>query len=363
MVNKISKKLIKKLLQSKGYSSYISSILIDKVLDDYKNNKGIDLRNKIWAYRKGFLSKNALIYNLNEENIDEYLQDFAYYKLHPINGKFSKLIDDKITLKYVLNKYNNYLPEYYYKIEDKKFIPIFEGLYFNDSYDGFINLLKEKNILALKLINGSLGKGFYKITLLSNDLVLINEKKCNFNELENFLRGLNGYIVTEYIRQHYMLNEINSISLNTLRLMVIKIDGKSKIKRGFLRFGTEKTGVVDNASQGGVFAYVDTVSGEFRDAKKKKGDLIENCSVHPDSRIEINGEIPNYKTIISKLHEISDFLSEIIYFGYDIAITEDSFKIVEINSHQDISWHQYNQPLLIDDELRSFYSKVEKGRK
>jgi hypothetical protein len=49
-------------------------------------------------------------------------------------------------------------------------------------------------------------------------------------------------------------------------------------------------------------------------------------------------------------------LSEVRFLGFDIVITEDGFKILEINSHQDISTFQCYYPLLVDNAASPFFN-------
>lgn len=39
-----------------------------------------------WAHGKGFLAESASAYVLNDENIKDYLSDYNYYKIWPLNS-------------------------------------------------------------------------------------------------------------------------------------------------------------------------------------------------------------------------------------------------------------------------------------
>lgn len=119
----ILKKTIIKLMKRRGYSEFATVNLCKDLFDDLMNNKDFTIKNKLWAYKRGFLSSKINDYGLTNENYDEYLSDFDYYKLYPLNSKrWSKFIDDKLTTKYILSKYNTYLPQYYFNIKDKSTI-------------------------------------------------------------------------------------------------------------------------------------------------------------------------------------------------------------------------------------------------
>src|SRR5699024_5789375 len=114
-------------------------------------------------YKKGFFSKSIRNYNLTEQNYHDYIADFDYYKLHPINKQFSKWIDDKVTMKYILSPFKDYLPEYYFELYRGKVhcLMDYDKRIKNPEVDLVLELLKEKGDLALKLIKGSKGIGFY----------------------------------------------------------------------------------------------------------------------------------------------------------------------------------------------------------
>lgn len=67
-----------------------------------------------WAHNNGFLAESAVAYNLTEENKDDYLSDYDYLKIWPLNSWERIWINDKLTLKYMLfgTQLDKYMPEY-----------------------------------------------------------------------------------------------------------------------------------------------------------------------------------------------------------------------------------------------------------
>lgn len=353
-------KIVKRFMRSRGYSEYFSLILVKEIIKDL-SCKDTTIKQKLWAYKRGFISDKIKNYNLTEENYKYFLSDFDYYKLYPINStEWSRYIDDKLTTKYVLSAFNEFLPKYFFNIINKDLIiPLND--YTNKKkvcIEDVLDLLKEEGVLALKLCSGSHGVGFYKISYANNKF-FIDDKEINYTNLAEFLNTLNGYLVTEYISSHNQFKRIYSESTNTVRVMVINEDGVSpKIVNSFIRFGTSLTGSVDNAAQGGITAIVDINTGKYFNAKVKEGNRIVDCPKHPDTKVNIEGIIPNWQLVKDKLIEISYYLPGLKYMGFDIAITEDSFKIIEINSHQDIKLYQYYYPLLKKNEVSNFFNNL-----
>lgn len=341
----------------RGFHPYFGVKLLKAVFQDMMSNKDSGIKEKIWAYKRGFLSTNIKKYGLTNENVHLYVSDFDYYRMYPINGQFRSWIDDKLTTRYILNPYKEYLPEYYCYLNNEKIIPLIDGMFIKN-YEDIIGLLKEKGELALKLVAGSLGVGFHKIQYKSGSFY-IDSKITTENNLSNFLKKLDNYIVTEYIKPHEEIRKIYPSTANTLRVMVINEVGvKPIIANGFIRFGTKSTGEVDNASQGALFTIVDVNNGFYSGAKRIVNNTLIDCNIHPDTEIKINGKIPNWALIIGQLKEIGAYLSQLSYMGFDIVITDDGFKILEINSHQDIKWYQYFYPLLSDNPSKAFFERL-----
>ena len=147
----------------------------------------------------------------------------------------------------------------------------------------------------------------------------------------------NEYLITEYIKQHKILNDIYPGAVNTIRIIVYKKDGKNPtIGNAYMRFGSSKTGTVDNIGAGGIFVNLDEETGYFHDALIITDDRkIVPIKEHPDTHVPIEGYIPNWDKILKDIKEIASYLKQIEYFGFDIAITEDGMKFPEINRYPD----------------------------
>ena len=77
---------------------------------------------------------------------------------------------------------------------------------------------------------------------------------------------------------------------------------------------------------------------------------------HPDTGVLIEGYVPRWDEIKAKIVEISNFLPHLIYMGYDVVITNEGFKIIEINSHQGIGFNQTHTPFLKSPLTKDFFN-------
>jgi hypothetical protein len=359
LIKKVFKRVVLFIFSKYGYSTFAARKITKEIFDDLLKNKNTTFKQKLWAYRRGFLSDKIEAYGMTEENFKDYLSDFVYWNLHPINGIYSKWIDDKLTTKYILHPFNEYLPKYFLHINSGRIYCLPDcPLGIKENIDGIISLLIEQKNLALKLVAGSLGEGFYKLSVDSGSFY-VNGKEVQESIMLKFLKKLDGYIVTEYLTSHEYVRKIYAGAPNTLRVMVINETGSNPIlANAFMRFGTHYTGVVDNVSVGGICAIVNVENGQFYNPVQFVNHKIVDCKVHPDTKEVISGVLPHWNLIKRTLLEISRYIPQIKYFGYDVVITEVGFKILEINSLQDIKWFQFNYPLLRNNICEDFFANM-----
>ena len=363
----ILRKLAVRKLRKSGYSSFTAPIVYKQWYEDIFENKQATLAQKLWAQKRGFLSNKISFYGLTEQNYTDYLSDFDYYWLHPINGSYSKWIDDKLTMKALLQPFSEYLPEYYYHIRHKEILCLLDcpdG--FGPTTEGILDLLKMKRLLAAKLRDGSLGEGFYKLAYDGQDY-FINNGLSKAKEVEELMgswlksRG-KEYIITEYLTAHVDLGKIWSSSPNALRIMVVREKNKlPEIVISFIRFGINSTGVREDPA--GIHCLVDLDTGRFLDGKIHTDFEMIESKYHPDSRVLVEGVIPYWSLVKEKILEISNAIPQVRYMGFDVIITGDGFKIIEINSHQGIDLIQYYQPLLKEGVSKDFLMRCWKRKK
>lgn len=316
-----------------------------RALREDKRDKFTTAAEKKWAHERGFLSFRIKQYGLTDENYGEFLSDRDYKWLRPLNNEYRKLLWDKVTLRYCLDKYSSYLPEYYFHIVPRDGqmtvlkMPDCPAEY-ERSFDGLLALLRDKRLLAMKPTVGSHGIGFYKLQY-DGEHYFINGEAMDYAAARSFLAGLDDYYnVSEYIVMHEQLHRIYSEVTCTVRVMVINRHGFDPvIENAYFRIGTKSTGFTDNIGSGGVFAYVDEKSGVFHNAEVIKQHIITPCPVHPDTGVAIDGTLPHWDEVLRTLPELCRYISPLEYLGFDIVITDSGFKILEINTHQDL--HRY----------------------
>lgn len=336
--------------------------LLQEFRGDLFHNRDTTFRQKIWAYRRGFRSSKIIMYGLNDQNYTEYLSDYDYHRMQPINGIFRKWIDDKLTLKYILRPFNNNLPQYFYQLTNRQAGVTAIRLMdcpeqYSEKIDDVLKLLQAEGVLAAKLTAGQFGAGFYKISCLEKQYY-INNRLTDENGMIEFLQTLHRYILTEYLSVHSDLAKI-SPNGSSVRILTVREEGrKPQIAGSFVRFSTVKSGLVDNISAGGVAALVNVDTGYFHNGRKLVKDEWAECPLHPDTKAVMEGTLPYWDQITTTVLAICNYIPQIRYMGFDIIITDYGFKIIEINSLPGIALHNYYCPMFTNDNCKDFFKQL-----
>ena len=352
-MRKILKKIIVKILKRRGFKPYMANYYGGLILHDFLDCK-TTLREKIWTYRRGFLSSRISNYKLTEDNYKNYLSDYDYYKMFPINGYEMCWINDKLTTKYIFAPFDEFLPAYFFMIDEDKVVSLHNAEKLQCNIDDVIDKTKELGVIALKKESAYGGIGFYKVEY-TKECFNVNDHIYTENEFRSFLQGLRRYLVMEYITAHDDIKKYYSGATGVLRIMVIN-DGNPQIANAYIRVGSSISGNID-AYTGSISAVVDLESGKYEDAWMHKDFDFIKVDEHPDSKIPFKGIIPNWDFVKENILKMASYVPQLKYMGFDVCVTNESFKIYEINSHQGIELYQLSYPLLKDNPASEFFKE------
>ena len=150
-----------------------------------------------------------------------------------------------------------------------------------------------------------------------------------YDELINLAENNKDFLVQEKIRQHHYFEQFNPHGLNTLRVNVYRSvsDNKLHVINVAMRMGLG--GSLDNVTAGGIAARVNSdgfINGFAVDAFGKK------YFRHPDTGVEFNTQIPNFK----ELNEISLKIAHRLFYSRLIAFDccydfDRNWRMIEIN--------------------------------
>lgn len=332
----------------------------------YKTSLSIKF-GSIWNFIHGFSKETIQLNGITKENYKSFMSDRQYMWGHPYNGTYSSIIDNKLYLPFLLKNYPEHTPQYFYFLNNQIYC-LDAGKYGVASFQEFINLLQEKGRLVLKHTCSSLGQGFhlieYRITKNAESYsreYLLDKQVIGENDLCKFIYSLKDYVVSEYVQQHKYAQEINSSSLNTIRMLCVWDDDINGfyVARCFHRFGSNGS-LVDNLGGGNAcLHFVDIETGVLEASgmtnNNNFGEHYSDSVIHASGKNLAGLQIPKFEEIKSKIVEISNSLPFLRYIGWDIAITEDGFKIIETNSLTSLGILQRKGGYLDDPRLRKVF--------
>lgn len=366
--------LLLEKIRTLGMDYKWASMFVKKLRDDENAFYVKDENAKKWALERGFYPGRIELYGLNDSNYLDYVPDYQYFMLHPMNNHFLTWLN-KTTLKYVLNSNDveDTMPDYYLYVEND----LCGGRYtylmdcpkdIKKDKDFIWNLLNKEKILALKPNSGtSGGLGFIKLELKENK-IFENNKPIDRERFNVICDSLRNYIVTEYIHQNHELANIWSDSECTLRVIMCKMPTDARYEQAswtcavsYARFGTSINGGASNMSSGGIGIGFNFETGEFRDFAVRYRRFTSDGKImvyqHPDTHYKWQGKkLPNWDIVKDKINRICQHISSLDYLGFDVIISEKGMKLCEINSHPAIDYEQILcGPVLANKKVREFF--------
>lgn len=146
------------------------------------------------------------------------------------------------------------------------------------------------------------------------------------------------WIVEERIVQAPEMAQWNASSVNTVRIPSVLYQDKWAVIGPVFRSG-RKGSVVDNAGAGGIITCIDPKTGILTT------DGVDEAGVyyakHPDSGLVFKGwQIPKWQELLKLAEEIQRSMPHHQYVGWDFALTEHGWVLIEGNWGQFLT--QYN---------------------
>ena len=317
-----------------------------------------------WAHEQGFLAESAYAYGLEEGSTSAYLTDYDFFRLWPLNEWQRIWINDKLTLKYCLagTPYDHYLPRYFYYTKPGGVLMPLVDSALDPTTAGLAAIARAEGELACKPCNGSLARGFHRISSDGSE-VCIDSTPVDEAGLAAFVAEHPNYVITEFIRPSAELAAIDPL-IHTLRVLVVNPTGVDPQPiAAYLRFGlgSNKSGDVANytpPTRADICSYnvqVDLATGSFGNGKVVYANRVVDSPVHPDSKVEATGTIACWPQVEAMMHDVALRLGPVEYLGFDVGITADGPKIMEINSHTGIKYLQLFTPLMAHEQAGAYF--------
>lgn len=140
-----------------------------------------------------------------------------------------------------------------------------------------------------------------------------------------------GFIAEELIVQSKWFANFHPNSVNTVRIQTVLLaDGRIDCIYPCFRIGVGDS-VVDNAGSGGIFVAIDKDTGRTIAAADEFG---RSFVKHPDTSLSlIDCEIPCWNDACKLVMDLASNFTECKIIGWDLAMTDKGWCIVEVNAH------------------------------
>lgn len=298
------------------------------------NSFGVDIKGEDKAFvaqdmvrtfsKHGFGFDEYLCYSfhkLNEQERMEFVADWEHlgYTCALNNYKNADIFDNK------WKTYSTY-KDFYGR-----------GVLFcdeNTSVEDFASFLGLSEKLIIKPLDSSCGRGIKIIETAGK----ASDAK---GYLEELLGAYNGrFIIEELICQISEMAKLHPASVNTIRIPTIRMDDEVKIVHPFMRVG-QYGNFVDNAGAGGIICCVEVESGKIYAAADEKAKTFHT---HPNTNEQLVGfTVPHWEEAKEFVRKLAHIIPENRYTGWDVALTEKGWVLVEANRRGQFVWQLASQ--------------------
>ena len=325
-----------KLARKNGVIDFRVDRIAKEYLHDYFDYQGETKETKEWGYKRGIPSYKLKYYGMTKDNYRDYISDFDFYnKENYRNRDFESWFENKLSTYYLLMPFKSNMPRHYWYARDKEFLPLDVENKKNGSVKDIMDLIKTEKVIAAKAVTGGHGIGFYKLQY-DHGKFYANNSQIEESKMTELVRGLDNYIITEYVKPHKHYEELcGKDAFAVIRVLMIydKEEG-SKFTASLIRLGCKEAGVVTDY-HGTIYCGLKLDNGEsFKPIYREDDDTFIPCPTHPDTGKNLIGDIvPDWDELKRFVTEISEYIPMTPYLIMDIVPTDDGFSILEINSH------------------------------
>ena len=193
-----------------------------------------------------------------------------------------------------------------------------EWIRFSENKEVIYAFCKRHKDIIIKPVNGDSGRG---ITIVHNCNELTEA------EIDQIIAKHRGDIAEEVLHNHPKLNELNPLSLNTMRVITVRKKDKLSILFAGIRYGA-KGCEIDNISTGGYIAPIDIATGKICGESHAKR-TVSAEEIKTENYIGF--QIPMWERLTDYLYGLTAVVPQMKYMAWDIAITSTGIATIEGN--------------------------------
>jgi hypothetical protein len=319
----------------------------------------VPIAKRLELWRRGFGSRAYFLYELDKNDIAAYLPDSALKKLAKLNGNVGESIfRNKLMFERFFRERLPVVPVLGWQSRGQTFTAEGELV----SPDALARWLEASpSGLILKPLAGSEGSGVLHLKRAGEHLSL-NGAPTDLADLAARLARCSDLLISPFVMQAAYAEAIFPGVVSTLRVITMQhVPGEPFVAAVSHRLATRASAPTDNASRGALAARFDIETGRLGRAAAmpmQVGSRAVWCSHHPDTNAHIEGVyVPHWPEVRDHLLGVVARLPFLRYVGWDIAITDDGYRVIEGNSGASL-YIQMVRPFLEDARTREFLEAV-----
>ncbi len=300
---------------------------------------GVGFSQPIKDIANGFFPITAHELRSIHGDLDGLITSLQYERyLTGMNGRFAVMLDNKEAFGKLVSTAGIETPENFCVFRAGRI------LWNENGQERLRQTLEKTGRFIIKPTNGKQGKG-----------VKICRDLADLKKHDGF-----DAVVTSFVFQADYAKAIYEPSLNTIRVLMLRDrDNRPVPLRAFHRFGTLKSGSIDNLSAKGISASVDIESGALgKAAVRNEQGRMDLLDQHPDTGSQISGvQIPDWDLALKMVEDLGNAFPFLTFVGWDLAMTPEGPTVIEGNSHPTIWAMQYYDRYIADDQIRGLFSQ------
>ena len=313
---------------------------------------------------KGFLSRSAILYELEQGNDPaRYVTDVHRYfrTKNMVHARLQDIINNKLSTHLLLRSMDIRSPELIgvYSRGLVHFFPAEGRMPVAD----YLESMEQDETVFFKVLAGAEGNNIHAVQRTSDATWAVDGVDRNRASAASvFTRVTKPMIIERGLVQHPDQAALFDASVNTLRVLtMVDLDKGSEpfIAMAVQRIGCRRSAPADNWTRGGLSARIDLETGTLsRATRLPDGDVKEWFDQHPDNGAQITGmQVPLWDEVRDLVLHAARSLSFMEYIGWDIVVSPDGPIVLEANINTGLNVMQSHAPLFDDARVRTYYSR------
>ncbi len=215
-----------------------------------------------------------------------------------------------------------------------------------NDFEKFCDFIKRNPTFIKKPVTSAKGIGV--------EVLNVNKYESDVKLFE-YLMPKGPFLLEQKVSNHHKIKHIYPNALNTIRIPTVRTGKGTEIFACGIRFGRGGN-VVDNVGSGGIVAVIDNDSGIVETPGfDKKGN---KHLVHPDTdELIIGFKVPMWESAKKLAKELSEVVPSNRYVGWDLALTENGWIMLEGNARGEFYGRQFPDRIGKKDWLESLIIK------